>query len=386
MLYAQKKVFVGACLGILIFGLGITTLGSVKQDLMLRFSLSEIGAGTLFSILPLGILVGSLIFGPAADKYGFKYILSGCCFSMFLGFEGIAMASSWWLLRASVFMFGLGGGAMNGASSALVADLSIQKKGANLSILGVFFGIGALGMPLVLGTLVQWFSYSTIIAAVGWLSFAIGIFYLSIKFPAAKLGNGFPLRQVLSLVKDPVLLLIAFFLFCQSSLESLVNNWSTSYLTEAKGFQVKKALFALSLSVAGMTAMRLLLGSVLKQLAQRSLWKISFVLLLLGWGLSVWPVDSLSNVAGLVLIGAGLAGGFPLMLGLVADRFSQLSATAFSVVLVVALAGNMLVNFLMGIVVERSGIHNWSLAIIIEWVVMAILCFCILQKIKNGQD
>jgi MFS family permease len=380
MLNAQRSVFVGACLGILIFGLGITTLGSVKQDLVLRFALSEIGAGTLFSILPLGILAGSLLFGPAADKYGFKHILSGCCFSMFLGFEGIAFASSWWLLKASVFMFGLGGGAMNGASSALVADLSREKKGANLSILGVFFGIGALGMPLILGVLMHWVSYEVIVAAVGGLSLVIGVFYLVIRFPAAKLGAGFPIREVVSLLKDPVLLLIALFLFCQSSLESLVNNWATSFLIGAKGFTDNKALFALSLSVAGMTAMRLLLGSLLKNLTQRTLWIVAFILLLSGWGLSVLTSEYGLCILGLILVGAGLAGGFPLMLGLVAERFSQLSATAFSFVLVVALAGNMLVNYLMGIVVQQSGIAHWGLAVLLEWVVMAVLCFIILSK------
>ena len=380
MLNAQRSVFVGACLGILIFGLGITTLGSVKQDLVLRFALSEIGAGTLFSILPLGILAGSLLFGPAADKYGFKHILSGCCFSMFLGFEGIAFASSWWLLKASVFMFGLGGGAMNGASSALVADLSREKKGANLSILGVFFGIGALGMPLILGVLMPWVSYEVIVAAVGGLSLVVGVVYLVIRFPAAKLGAGFPIREVVSLLKDPVLLLIALFLFCQSSLESLVNNWATSFLIGAKGFTDNKALFALSLSVAGMTAMRLLLGSLLKNLTQRTLWIVAFILLLSGWGLSVLTSEYGLCILGLILVGAGLAGGFPLMLGLVAERFSQLSATAFSFVLVVALAGNMLVNYLMGIVVQQSGIAHWGLAVLLEWVVMAVLCFIILSK------
>jgi hypothetical protein len=34
-----------------------------------------------------------------------------------------------------------------------VADISKDSKTANLSLLGVFFGIGALGMPFILGLL-----------------------------------------------------------------------------------------------------------------------------------------------------------------------------------------------------------------------------------------
>jgi hypothetical protein len=72
---------------------------------------------------------------------------------MFAGFPGTAFTQSQGLLRFCAFLIGFGGGAVNGATNALVADISDKYKGANLSLLGVFFGIGALGMPLVLGIL-----------------------------------------------------------------------------------------------------------------------------------------------------------------------------------------------------------------------------------------
>lgn len=384
-MHNKKLVFGGACVGILLFGAGITTLGSVKQALMIRFGLDEIGAGTLFSILPLGILTGSLLFGPASDKYGYKYILTACCFSMFLGFEGVAYAPTWALLRLSVFLFGLGGGAVNGATSALVADLSDKKKGANLSVLGVFFGIGALGMPLVLGALEKVVSYEVILAVIGGFCFLLGVFYVCIRFPVAKLGRGFPMREAIRLFKDPVLILIAFFLFCQSSLEALMSNWTTTYLIGVKAFANNHALFALSLSVVGMTVMRLLLGSVFRKLSSGTLWVIAFVLLAIGLALLTWSASYTVVIIALMLIGGGLAGGFPLMLGMVGERFSQLSATAFGIVLVVALTGNMLVNYLMGIVVQTSGIQNLTIAIGLEWLVMVTLCIAVLLRINKGK-
>ncbi|QEC71737.1 MFS transporter [Arachidicoccus ginsenosidivorans] len=380
----QHLVFAGACIAILLFGAGITMLGSVKQALMGRFVLDEMGAGTLFSILPLGILFGSLLFGPASDRYGYKYILASCCFSMFLGFEGVVYATSFGLLKLSVFLFGLGGGAINGATSALVSDLSEDGKGANLSVLGVFFGLGALGMPLVLGAFEKVVPYEIIISIIGGLCLLSGLFYLMIGFPPAKLSGGFPIKEVQKLLRDPVLIMIAFFLFCQSSLESIINNWSTSYLIGVKQFAGNLALFALSLSVVGMTVMRLLLGSVLRKCTQDKLWLGAFSLLILGLSLLTWGKDRWIIIGALVLIGAGLAGGFPLMLGMVGQRFKQLSATAFGIVLVLALAGNMLVNYLMGLIVQYAGIHLMTVAILLEWLVMGVLCFCILRKNRLG--
>ncbi|HEY5390889.1 MAG TPA: MFS transporter, partial [Hanamia sp.] len=344
-MYNRKIIFWAACIGILFFGMGITTLGSVKHGLEQKYLLDEIASGTLFSILPFGILSGSLLFGPFCDKYGYKILLSLTCLSMFIGFEGIAYSPSHSLLKVSIFLFGLGGGAINGATSALVSDISDKDKGANLSLLGVFFGIGALGMPFLLGVLENKFSYEVILSVVGFATLAVGIFYLLIKFPPAKQAQGFPVSKSLGLFKDSVLILIAFFLFCQSSFEAIINNWTTTFLTSGLAVSQNNALYALSLFVTGMTIMRLLLGSIFRNTSLKKLWIAAFTMIFLGL-VFLWIGKYFSlSVAGLILLGAGLAGGFPLMLGLVGDRYKELSGTAFSLVFVIALLGNMLINY-----------------------------------------
>jgi MFS family permease len=88
------------------------------------------------------------------------------------------------------------------------------------------------------------------------------------------------------------------------------------------------------------------------------------------------------SVAGLILLGAGLAGGFPLMLGLVGDRYKELSGTAFSIVFVIALFGNMVINYTMGVIAQTYGIRHLITVAFIELVVMMLLCYNILGKRK----
>lgn len=385
-MYKKQLVFWAACIGILFFGMAITTLGSVVPQLKMKFHLDDISAGTLFSILPFGILIGSLFFGPFCDRYGYRLLLSLTCFSMFIGFEGIAYAPSHFVLKICIFLFGLGGGAINGATSALVSDISEKERGANLSLLGVFFALGALGMPFILGFLENSFSYEIVISIIGIATFIVGIFYLIIKFPPPKHAAGLPVKKSISLLKDSVLLLIAFFLFFQSAFEGIINNWTTTYLSGYLHILPAKALYALSLSVVGMTVMRLLLGSVLRNISAKKIWIIAFSLLLVGllflsFGKSFYPA-----VAGLILIGGGLAAGFPIMLGFVGDRFKELSGTAFSIAFVIALLGNMIINYGMGFIVQNYGIRHLVTVGFAEFFIMLILCITVLKNLNTNKN
>jgi MFS family permease len=385
-MYNKKIIFAGACLGMLFFGIGLITLGSVVPGLKMKYGLDDISAGTLFSILPFGILIGSLVFGPFCDRYGYKLLLFLSCIFLFAGFEGIAYAPSATALSLCILVFGMGAGAINGATNALVSDISEkERRGASLSLLGVFFGLGALGMPFVLGILQKRYSYETIVSVVGFLILAVSFFYLFMRFPAAKQTTGSSIVKNFYIIKDPLLLLIAFFLFCQSSFEAIINNWTTTFLRYRIGMEVDKSLFALSLFVAGMTVMRLLLGSMLKNVSVSKLWTGCFVLILAGLLLLSFATSFWVSAAALVLTGMGLAAGFPLMLGFVGSQYEKLSGTAFSLVLVIALTGNMIINYVMGAVVQAYGIRHLITVALLEWVVMVALCAAILKKLKTNK-
>ena len=382
IMYKKKPVYRAACAGMLLFGICLITLGSVAADLRVKLQLDEISAGELFSILPLGILAGSLLFGPIADKFGYRVLLSVCCVFMFAGFEGIAFAPSTNLLRIFIFLFGIGGGAINGSTNALVADISEKDKGANLSLLGVFFGIGALGMPLISGILDRWFGFEEILASVGIMTLLAGVVFLTIRFPPPKQRQGFPLKQTVKLIKDKVLLLIAFFLFFQSGFEAIINNWTTTYLINQHSIQANNALFGLSSFVAGMIIMRLLYSSVFRSVSVRKLLISSFFMILLGLTLLKSADSLILSITGLVLTGAGLASGFPVMLGFAGDRYAEISGTAFSLVLSIALIGNTLINYLMGLIAQSFGIRHLITFAFAETIIMIVLCVIVLNKIK----
>jgi MFS transporter, FHS family, glucose/mannose:H+ symporter len=265
-------VFISGCLAMLLFGIAFITLGSLAPALQQDLEIDALTFGTLFSILPFGILLGSLVFGPFSDRFGYKLILIVSCILLFGGFEGIAFSKDLNALGFSIFLFGCGGGIINGASNAAVADIS-SSKAANLSLLGVFFSIGALGMPLVVAFLQNRYSYQTILSSLGFLPLLVTAIFAFTKFPNPKHAHGIPFRQGANLLKDELILFIGFFLACQSSFEGIINNWTTSYLSEQLQIGSSKPLYALSMYVVGMAVCGLRLVAFCVPLLPRESWR-----------------------------------------------------------------------------------------------------------------
>ena len=378
----HRSVFLSAYVGMLLFGISLITLGAVAPGLKEKFSLDAISFGTLFSILPFGILSGSLFFGPFADRYGFKIIFLLAGLSTFIGFEGIAYAHSLTILKASVFLFGFGGGVLNGASNAVVSDISESDKGGNLSFLGVFFALGALGMPFILGILEKRFSYDTIVASVGYVALLGVALFSATRFPVAKQAHGISVIEVRNLLNDNFLLLVGFFLLCQSSFEAIINNWTTTYLLNKISISMSNALYALSLYVLGMAITRIILGKILKRVSSKSILLMSIALLAIACVLIHLGTSYSFYTIGLIILGAGLAAGYPVTLGYVGDRYKTLSGTAFSIVISMALVGSMIINYLMGLIVERFGIQHLTTMGFVLTTGMLFFLLMIFKKIK----
>ncbi|HYC30251.1 MAG TPA: MFS transporter, partial [Chitinophagaceae bacterium] len=219
-----------------------------------------------------------------------------------------------------------------------------------------------------------------IVKVMGLLALATGIFYSFIQFPPSKKLMLPASTGSKHFLKDPLLYMIAFFLFFQGSMEAILNNWTTTYFTEYLGFKENVALYALSLYLAGMTVMRLLIGSVLRSVPLSQLMFGSMGLMLGGILLVAFGKNYFSSVCGLTLCGVGLAAGFPIMLGMAGSRYASNSATAFSIILTIALVGNMLVNILMGFISGNFGIRHLTTVFVGEWLLLVILAAMIFSR------
>lgn len=387
MNYSRNLVFIAACCGIFLFGISLITLGSILPQLATEYNLTDINKGTLASLLPIGILIGSLVFGPVVDKYAYKYLLAVSILLILIGMLIIARASSFYQLGISFLLIGAGGGAINGATSSLVSDFSEdcgENKGANLSMMGVFFGLGALGMPLLISLLSTFFSYKSTITAVGLFMILPLIFILVINYPVPKQEQNMTLGNIAKLLKERVLILFSFILFFQSGWESLLNNWTTTYLIEDKAISEDYVLHFLTLFIAVFTIGRFIVGRLLKKYSAKKVLIFSTLIALTGSLTASISYNEILLAASLVLTGIGLAAAFPVVLGIIGDRYANWSGTAFGITLTIALLGNIIINYITGIVTEKYSFHSYSWILVCTGLCTTIMIIIgLLKKIND---
>ena len=384
--FNRNRVFASACLGILVFGIVMTVLGTILPMLIERFAVDKASAGSTFTLLSVGILTGSLVFGPVVDRYGFKGLLIVCTTLVLLGLEALAFAPDFNLLRVAVFVIGFGGGVINGGTNALVSDISIGERSAGLSVLGVFFGIGAFGVPLVLGFLMESFSFSVLTGAVGLPVLIAIVYFTTVRFPTPKQPQGFPISKGAELARDPALLLLGAILFLQSGLEILTGGWTSTYFEEELSVEPRAAAFALSLFWVGVTLSRLALGRILKKTDPARVLRICIAIAIVG---SVFIIASQSlwiAYTGIFLTGVGLAAGFPVALGYAGDLYPRMSGTAFSVLFVLALTGGSILPYAAGVLGAEYGLRSAFLLLPLALLCMFILLTITLKRLGGSEQ
>ncbi|MCQ1545430.1 MFS transporter [Bacteroides clarus] len=373
--YHKNLVFTAACIGMCFFGVSMITLGSVLPSLVTKLGLSGLQTTSLVTFLPLGMLIGSLIFGPIVDRFGHKALLVPSCIIVLSGLEGLIFFESIPLLQLSIVGIGLGGGILNGETNALVSDISGEsEKGSRLSFLGMFYGLGALGIPSLLGVLSEHYSFETILQGIGIIMLAGILFCIPVRFPAPKQAQGFPVKEGLGLLKESSLLLLSSILFFQSGIEGVCNNWSTSYFGQATDIPANQALIALTCMVVGLTAARMLQIVIFKKIKPATVLPYSLILTAIGFGLLTASPGFIRAATGMVLVGMGLSSTYPVILSILGTRYPALSGTAFSIALAIALVGQAAMNGLMGMVsVYAGGIVFYPYMMIGSLIIMLIL-------------
>ncbi|MFP4081378.1 MAG: MFS transporter [Candidatus Aminicenantes bacterium] len=370
-----------ACAGMFVFGMAMAILGAILPSLFAKIEFDKSEAGNLFFYMNLSMLIMSIVFGPVVDRFGYRFFLIICALLVAGSLFMLTVSASYIMVLTAAVILGFGGGGLNGGTNALTSDIHPERRGSALNVLGIFFGFGALTIPFLIGTLLEIWGLNLILLSATLLSLVPFILFLAFTFPQPKHDQGFPLGQASKIIGNPLLWLCGFVLFFQSGNEFTVGGWISTYLHEH--FQVTPMLASLVLAGywAAIMSGRLLSSRIVSKVGNEFMVLASaFLSLIAAFLIVTSPSKTLASL-GAVLIGLGFAAVFPTTLAVVGGAFPSFSGTAFSAVLVIALAGGMTCPWLAGKVAQAHSIKqglfipvfNCSMIIVLQVVIIKIL-------------
>jgi fucose permease len=357
----------------IVFGVVFTTLGAMLPTIIASFGLDKRAAGALLSLLSFTVLAGSLVFGPIVDRRGYKSLLLVSFAVISLGLETIAFAPSLGWLRTGVVLIGFAGALLNGAANALIVDVSPGRRIASLAFMSSFFGVGAAGVPIVLSLLGGRISHASILAAIGVFVALPLVLTARASFPLGKHADGRPISAARSLLRDPALVIMGFMLFLESGMESTVGGWTTTFFVEVLDVSVERSPLYLGFFWLGLLVARFVIGLTLKdsQGLHALLGGIGTALLSALWLVATRSVGSAAIAV--FLLGCGFAPVFPVVLGVIGDRYARLSGTALSIAFGMALTGGMLMPYTVGVIANARGLRGAFVLVPVALVLMGVL-------------
>ncbi|WP_169833148.1 sugar porter family MFS transporter [Sphingomonas panacis] len=114
----------GAALGGLLFGFDTAVISGATGALQTQFALTEASLGFTVASALIGTVLGSLVAGAPADRYGRKAIMLSVAIAYVLSSLGTGLAHNWYILIAFRFLGGVAIGAASVVTPIYIAEVS----------------------------------------------------------------------------------------------------------------------------------------------------------------------------------------------------------------------------------------------------------------------
>lgn len=240
MASARTKRFMalfGCVLGNIVDGFDILAVAFTGSAIMGAWELNPGTLGMIFSAGLAGMMLGSLLIAPFADRFGRRKVTLACLFAMALGMLACAIAQNAVQLIALRFLTGLGIGGVMATLVTVVAEIASEKRrNVTMAVFSMGYPLGATIGGLLSMVLIERFGWQIVFVLGGLLTFLV--FVINYLYLPESLRSGKTESMRTRYARDlfgvsrffTVAMCLAFFLNMLSFF--FINNW-TPKLTEA---------------------------------------------------------------------------------------------------------------------------------------------------------
>lgn len=371
----------GCFLSFFVFGFTDNLKGPTLPAMIAELKINYGTSGNIFFGQYLGFLITSFIAGVLADRFGLKTVLILAGAFLAVGVTGYSSFQSALPLGISLFLIGLGMGAIELGANAAIVEAHPEKRGLYLNLMAVMHGLGSFLAPLFAGWLftlnISWRGiYRWDIALI-----LLFIFLFSfVRFPKSQEHNSIDFRHIAQIAFKGNLPWFYFAIACYVAVEIGTTSWMVTFMQEIRGESVLASTQALSLFFAMLMLGRLGGGFIVQRLGY--LKAILF-----------------ASIGALICITIGIFTELSIFLPLTGLFFSIIFPT-FTAAVSVDHPENT--NSILGILFTFAGLGGligpWSIAWVSDWLglqtgfsigiaftaLLALAVFILKKGIRNG--
>ena len=374
----------GCFLSFFVFGFTDNLKGPTLPAMLAELNISYGTGGNIFFGEYFGFLIATLITGILADRFGLKSVILLAGVFLGIGVGGYSFFQSAILLSGSLFVLGLGLGALELGPNAIIVSLHHERKGLYLNLMAVLHGLGSLVAPLFAGWLLSLSVSWRVIYRWDILLIALFVFiFIFLRFPKAEEKAQLDFRHIPQIAfKGQLPWFYAAITFYDAA-EIGMASWLVTFLQEIRRVPVTTSNQALSLFFAMMMIGRLLGG---------------FFVHRIGYLRSIL----IMTIGGILCIVAGLFGPkevsfllpttgfflsiiFPTITAAVSDTHTKNANTILGVLFTFAGLGGVIGPWVIAWGSDLFGLQVGFSIIILFISILLISIIILTQRISNGQ-
>ncbi|MDO9300667.1 MAG: MFS transporter [Anaerolineales bacterium] len=374
----------GCFLSFFVFGFTDNLKGPTLPAMLVELNISYGTGGNIFFGEYFGFLIATLITGILADRFGLKSVILLAGVFLGIGVGGYSFFQSAILLSGSLFVLGLGLGALELGPNAIIVSLHHERKGLYLNLMAVLHGLGSLVAPLFAGWLLSLGVSWRVIYRWDILLIALFVFiFIFLRFPKAEEKAQLDFRHIPQIAfKGQLPWFYAAMTFYVAT-EIGMASWLVTFLQEIRHVPVTTSNQALSLFFAMMMIGRLLGG---------------FFVHRIGYLRSIL----IMTIGGILCIVAGLFGPkevtfllpttgfflsiiFPTITAAVSDTHTKNANTILGVLFTFAGLGGVIGPWVIAWGSDLFGLQVGFSIIILFISILLISIIILTQRISNGQ-
>jgi MFS transporter, FHS family, glucose/mannose:H+ symporter len=340
-----------ALAGFFVSGMLLAFLGSILPSWGYHLTSAYETVGEYFLASAIGILLSARLTHTALPKYGIRTVLtSGCaiaCLSiLYLGL--VSPPAPAWTRMIGLFFVGASAGMLHGAIFKAISPIYRHDPAATVNLGGTLFGLGCLTIALLISGTFEIYTVPSVMALLAAIPGLFAVVYSRVDFGAPAAEEDRPISDVVNDLRSPSAVLFTLLVFFQFGNEWAIAGWLPLFLIQRLGVSPALSLQLLALYWLALIVGRIVAQSVLPHVRHTRLLMGSVVAAMFGCLILSVTNNRFGAMTAILLIGAGFAPIYPLVVERIGDRFPYYHPGFYNGIFSFAFFGGLLAPCMLG--------------------------------------